>query len=124
MNYPYPQLTLPALSDNGLASVSNSASSVDVKQTKDKVSSAVMSNAVATFSTSSNILVDTTPLPSTQEVPIYLNMCFTEVQDLNSSSDLRRFNVMVDNEVIDIVNPIYETALKTTYANTTASSKT
>ncbi|KAK6915854.1 Malectin-like domain [Dillenia turbinata] len=85
---------------NGFVSVSNSASSVDVNQTKDKVPSAVMSNAVATLSTSSNFIVDATELPSTQEVPIYLNMHFTEVQVLNPSLDLRRFNVMVDNEVI------------------------
>ncbi|KAK6926893.1 Malectin-like domain [Dillenia turbinata] len=112
------------ISSNELASVSNSASLVDVTQTRDEVPSAVMSNAVATFSTSYFFFVDTTSLSSTQEVPIYLNMYFTEVQDLNSSSDLRRFNVMVDNEVIDVINPVYQTALETTYANITASSKT
>ncbi|KAK6915851.1 Malectin-like domain [Dillenia turbinata] len=109
-------------SSNGLVSVSNSASSVDVNQTKDDVPSAVMSNAVATLSTSSNFIVDTTELPSTQEVPIYLNMYFTEVQVLNPSLDLRRFKVMVDNEVIYVVNPAYQTALETTYASITASS--
>ncbi|KAK6926889.1 Malectin-like domain [Dillenia turbinata] len=111
-------------SSNGLVSDSNSASSVDVTQTKDQVPSAVMANAIATLSTSSNFFVDTTQLSSTQEVPIYLNMYFTEVRDLNSSWDLRKFNVMVDNEVIDVVNPAYQTALETTYANITASSKT
>ncbi|KAK6926890.1 Malectin-like domain [Dillenia turbinata] len=111
-----------AFSSNGLVSVSNSASSVDVTQTKDQVPSAVMSNAATTSSKSSDFLVGT-PI-SAQEVLIYLNMYFTEVQDLNSSSDLRRFNVMVDNKVIDVVNPAYQTALETTYANITASSKT
>ncbi|KAK6926885.1 hypothetical protein RJ641_008604, partial [Dillenia turbinata] len=37
---------------NGLRSVPNGASSVDVNQTEDKVPSAVMSNALATLSTS------------------------------------------------------------------------
>ncbi|KAK6926887.1 Malectin-like domain, partial [Dillenia turbinata] len=110
-----------ASSSNGLVSVSNSASSVDVNQTKDKVPSAVMSNALAI--TSSNFYV-AAPIPSTQEVPIYINMYFTEVQNLNPSSDLRRFNVMRDNEVIGVVNPAYQTALETTYANINASSKT
>ncbi|KAK6926883.1 Malectin-like domain [Dillenia turbinata] len=113
-----------AFSGNGLVSVSNSASSVDVTQTKDQVPSAVMSNAVRTSSTSTDFLVSTAALPPTHEVPIYLNMYFTEVQDLNPSSDLRRFNVMVDKKVIDVINPAYQTAVETTYANIIASSKT
>ncbi|KAK6926888.1 Malectin-like domain, partial [Dillenia turbinata] len=120
---PYDRYWNP-ISGNGLVSVSNSASSVDVTQTKDEVPSAVMSNAVATLNTSSNFFVDTTALPSTREVPIYLNMYFTEVQDLNPSLDLRKFNVMVDDEVIDVVSPAYQTALETTYANIAASSNT
>ncbi|KAK6926874.1 Malectin-like domain [Dillenia turbinata] len=111
------------LSSNGLLSVPNSASSVDVNQTKDEVPPAVMSNAVVTFNTNYSFFVSTSSLPSAPKVPIYLNMYFTEVQDLNSS-DLRRFNVMVDNEVIDVINPVYQTALETTYANITATSKT
>ncbi|KAK6926882.1 Malectin-like domain, partial [Dillenia turbinata] len=113
-----------AFRGNGLVSVSNSASSVDVTQTKDVVPPAVMLNAVTTPNTSFKFFYHTSSLPSTQEVPIYLNMYFTEVQDLKPSSDLRRFNVMVDNEVKDVVNPIYQTALETTNADITASSNT
>ncbi|KAK6926881.1 Malectin-like domain [Dillenia turbinata] len=109
---------------NGLVSVSNRASSVDVTQTKDQVPLEVMLNAVATPSTNSNLLLSTAGLPSIQEVPIYLNMYFTEVQNLSTSSDLRRFIVMIDNKVIDAVNPAYQTAVETTYANINASSNT
>ncbi|KAK2969172.1 hypothetical protein RJ640_016192 [Escallonia rubra] len=89
----------------------------------DNPPQAVMQNAIIPTSPTSGITL-LIPGVSSAEVPIYLNMYFSEVTELNSAQK-RSFRLYKDNQPFsEPIIPPYGNALEVSFSNITASSST
>ncbi|GER34425.1 leucine-rich repeat protein kinase family protein [Striga asiatica] len=89
---PYDRIWTPMPGGTGLTSVASDAIFIDTS-VPDNPPLAVLQNAV----TSSGEIQLPTALPSGQ-TPIYLNMYFSEVTQLDTTTQKRSFQVLLDNE--------------------------
>ncbi|KAK6935944.1 Malectin-like domain [Dillenia turbinata] len=76
-------------------SVTSNASSVDVSQTADNPPQSVFEYAITTSDVSVDLSLPNI-LPSSS-VPVYINMYFSEVSELDYTVDSRNFNLYIDD---------------------------
>ncbi|PON97310.1 Cupredoxin, partial [Trema orientale] len=119
---PYDRKWGPEISDNGLIRLTSDAPKIQVNLT-DNPPEAVLRHAVTTSSTSDPLILDT-QITSSVDAPIYINMYFSEVTQLDSNQT-RSFVFTINGEVASKpIIPPYGDVLQLYLTNTTASEKT
>lgn len=89
----------------------------------DNPPEAVLRNAVTTSGTSEALILST-QISARGEVPIYINMYFSEVTQLKST-EKRSFVFTIDDQIAsESIEPPYGDVIQMYLTNTTASSKT
>ncbi|XP_065012978.1 probable LRR receptor-like serine/threonine-protein kinase At1g05700 isoform X2 [Musa acuminata AAA Group] len=117
----YDRIWTPSIISNGLT-VLASDTSFNVAALKDKPPALVLQTAVAPTQLSSLSI----PLAylSTSTVPIYVNMYFSEMSELEATQ-MRSFEIYVDGVHVSApVSPPYQDFIELSFANITANSNT
>lgn len=118
---PYDRIWFPAKAGNGLTAVSSDAILINVN-VPDNPPQAVLQNAITIPNTSGRINL-VPGFPST-EVPIYMNMYFSEVTQLDTTQN-RSFEIYIDNKPNSVpIIPPYEGVIEMYITNMTASANT
>lgn len=112
----------PEVVDNGYIKLTSDAPSIQVNLT-DNPPEAVLRHAVTTKSTSEPLILST-QITVSDEVPIYINMYFSEVTQLDST-EKRSFVFVIDDQIAsDPIIPPYGDVFQMYLTNTTASKNT
>ncbi|XP_024198033.1 uncharacterized protein At1g24485 [Rosa chinensis] len=107
----------------GILKVTSDALGID-GIVEDQPPKLAMQTAITTSKTSQPLGIIGNGLPSA-EVPIYITMFFSEVNLLDSSTDVRSFQIFIDDKnPSDPIIPIYGGVTEMYIANRTGSSKT
>ncbi|XP_009787248.1 uncharacterized protein At1g24485-like [Nicotiana tabacum] len=118
---PYDRIWVPGLPGNGLISISNDAINIDTTQV-DHPPQQVLQNAISTINSSNFITLNMKFLPF--EVPIYMNMYFSEMTQLDSNQT-RSFRILKDIEPFsDPILPPYENFTQLFVSNLTVTPNT
>lgn len=116
----YDRIWAPGEAVNGLTAVTSDALFIDGTTAEDDTPQAVLQNAITTSSKSESITFGTN-LPAV-EVPIYINLYFSEVIVLDSTQK-RSMEVNLDGKAIsDPIVPPYHEVVEVSITNLTASS--
>ncbi|KAJ9188939.1 hypothetical protein P3X46_000288 [Hevea brasiliensis] len=118
----YDRIWVPAQVGSGLTVVTSDAIIISTN-VDDNPPQAVLQNAITTPSTSDKIILGT-GLPD-KEVPIYINMYFSEVTQLDTTQN-RSFETYIDNKLVssEAIIPPYGGVYERIISNTTASANT
>ncbi|KAF8396708.1 hypothetical protein HHK36_018335 [Tetracentron sinense] len=117
----YDRIWVPAVVGNGLMKV-ESDNLIMVVNVADYPPEAVLLSAITSTSSNASVVLGTN-LP-TQKVPIYMNMYFAEMSQLDST-EKRSFEIYIDGKSIsDPIIPPYGSVLEMYITNVTASSNT
>ncbi|KAK2643195.1 hypothetical protein Ddye_024958 [Dipteronia dyeriana] len=123
-NDPYDRIWVPGEVVDGLTTVTNAAIVIDVS-VPDNPPQAALQNAITTSNTSQYISLGNGLFPA-KPVPIYVNMYFSEVSELDSSTQTRSFLVFVNDAPVsqEAIVPPYGSVTELYIGNITASSNT
>ncbi|XP_002530229.3 putative leucine-rich repeat receptor-like protein kinase At2g19210 [Ricinus communis] len=117
----YDRIWFPAIVGDGLATVKGDAIIINT-EIDDNPPQEVLQDAITTSNTTDRILLGT-GLPA-KEVPVYINMYFSEVTELDSTQ-IRSFQIYLDNKPFsDPILPNYGGVNERIISNMTASGKT
>ncbi|KAI9194726.1 hypothetical protein LWI28_008694 [Acer negundo] len=123
-NDPYDRIWVPGAVGDGSTTVTNTAIAIDVS-VPDNPPQAAFQNAITTSSTSQHIVLGNGLFPA-KPVPIYVNMYFSEVSELDPSTQTRSFQVSVNDVPASqqAIVPQYGSVTELYIGNITASSNT
>ncbi|KAK1587242.1 hypothetical protein Q3G72_010930 [Acer saccharum] len=121
---PYDRIWVPGAVGDRLTTVTSTAIVIDVS-VPDNPPQAALQNAITTSSTSQHMVLGNGLFPA-KPVPIYVNMYFSEVSELDPSTQTRSFQVFVNDVPASqqAIVPPYGSVTELYIGNITSSSNT